>query len=77
MLEHMLAAAVCGAGGRSRGRLSFLTGERDLYCLPSSHVVTPTVLFQSSPFSLQYSLYCGTPGVTTVLWISFPMWKHW
>lgn len=43
----VLVAAVGGAGGSSRDRLVLLAGERDLYCLPLSHVFTPAVLFQS------------------------------
>lgn len=64
----MPVAAVSGAGGSSRGGLSLLIGERDLYCLPFSHILTPTVLFQSSPFSLQYSLYSRTQGVMSLFW---------
>lgn len=62
----MPVAAVSGAGGSSRGGLSLLIGERDLYCLPFSHIFTPTVL--SSPFSLQYSLYSRTQVVMSFFW---------
>lgn len=64
----MPVAAVSGAGGSSRDGLLLLIGERDLYCLPFSHIFTPTVLFQSSPFSLQYSLYSRTQGVVSLFW---------
>lgn len=42
----MLVSAVSGAGGssRDRDRLLLLVGERDLYCLPLSHIFTPAVL---------------------------------
>lgn len=41
----MPVSAVSGAGGSSRDRLLLLVGERDLYCLPLSHIFIPAVLY--------------------------------
>lgn len=58
----MLVSAVSGAGGSSRDRLLLLVGERDLHCLPLSHIFIPAVL---------YSLYSRVQLLSSGVQFSF------